>query len=530
MTLGALLEEVEVADTRGPLTPEITGLAYDSRRVTPGAVFFGLAGAREDGARYARTALEQGAVAVVVARGSAVTGGTVVEVEEPRRALAQAAARFHGHPERALHVVGVTGTNGKTTTTWMMESIVRAAGLTPGVIGTTGVRLGDERRPSALTTPESLELFGLLREMVTRAVDVVAIEVSSHALVQRRAFGIGCEVAVFTNLSHDHLDYHGTMERYLDAKLMLFDGRNGATAAGQGHRAFAVVNADDPAAGAVTAAAARGGLTVLHYGFDLSATPPARPLTVSVEGVRPEARGLGLQFWIDRPKALAPPRGRGRTMSDGEIGLRLPLIGRYNAANAAAACTAALALKVPVEAIVRGLETMPAVPGRLERVDEGQASLVVVDYAHTPDALERALAACREHAPGRVLLVFGCGGDRDRAKRPVMGRVAAQGSDHAWVTNDNPRSEDPAAIAAEILSGAPGAGAPGAGSGGAAFTVELDRRAAIAAAIAAARAGDVVLIAGKGHETTQTIGTRVLPFDDRVVAREALRSLAAGRP
>ena len=518
MTLGALLEEVDVTRLRGALEREVTSLCYDSRRVKPGALFFGLAGAHEDGARFARQALAGGAVAVVVSPGEAIEGADVVEVEDPRRAMAQAAARFHAHPERALRVVGVTGTNGKTTTTWMMESIVRAAGLTPGVIGTTGVRLADERRPSALTTPESLELFGLLREMVERGVKVVAIEVSSHALVQHRAYGIGCEVAVFTNLSHDHLDYHGTMERYLDAKLMLFDGRNGRPREGQ--RAFAVVNADDPHAAQVIAAAGRGGLRVLRYGFDLSGQAPAMPLDVSVEGVRPERAGLGLQFWVEIPKDLKPEPRRGRSTNGGEIAVRLPLLGRHNAANAAAAFTTAVALRIPGEAIVRGLETMPAVPGRLEPVDEGQPFLVVVDYAHTPDALERALAACREHGRGRLLLVFGCGGDRDRAKRPLMGRAAARGSDRAWVTNDNPRSEDPAAIAAEITTGAP-AGA---------LAVELDRRAAIAAAVAAAHEGDVVLIAGKGHETTQTVGDRVLPFDDRVVAREALRALAAERP
>ena len=514
MTVASLLEEIEVAAVRGPTDRPLTGLCYDSRRMSPGAVFFGLAGAREDGARFARQALGAGAVAVVVGRNTALEGGTVVEVEEPRRALAQAAARFHGHPERALRMVGVTGTNGKTTTTWMIESIVRAAGLSAGVIGTTGVRLGDERRASPLTTPESLELFGLLREMVERGVKVVAVEVSSHALVQRRAYGLGCEVAVFTNLTHDHLDYHGTMERYLDAKLMLFDGRNGRSA----EHPFAVINADDPAAPQVEAAARQGGLRVLRYGFDLSAKAPAMRLDVSVEGVKPEAAGLGLQCWVDVPKDLRPESRRGRW--EGEIPLHLPLIGRHNAANAAAAFTAAMALRIPGETIVRGLETMPAVPGRLERVDEGQPFLVVVDYAHTPDALERALDACREHGRGRVLLVFGCGGDRDRAKRPLMGRAAARGSDRAWVTNDNPRGEDPAAIAAEIVAGAPAAG----------LAIELDRRAAIAAAIAAAREGDVVLIAGKGHETTQTVGDRVLPFDDRAVARETLRALAAGRP
>ena len=510
MTLATLLEEIDVDGVSGPTDRDISGLCYDSRRVSPGAVFFGLAGQREDGGRYARQALAAGAAAVVVERGSTIEGRTVVEVEEPRRALAQAAARFHGHPERALRIVGVTGTNGKTTTTWMLESIFRAAGWRAGLMGTTGVRLGEERRASTLTTPESVELFGLLGEMVARGVQGVAIEVSSHALVQRRAFGLACEVVVFTNLSRDHLDYHGAMERYLDAKLMLFDGRNGRAA----ERAFAIVNADDAAAGAVVAAAERGGLRVLRYGMDLAGTAPAMALDVSVEGVTPGPGGLTLELWAEVPKDLRA-RANGRPASGaegGEHAVRLPLLGRHNAANAAAAFLAAVALRIPIEAIVRGLETMPAVPGRLERVDEGQPFLVAVDYAHTPDALERALAACRDHGRGRVLLVFGCGGDRDRGKRPEMGRIAAAGSDLAWVTNDNPRGEDPAAIAAEIVAGAGGSG----------LAVELDRRRAIAQAVAAARPGDVVLIAGKGHETTQTIGAQVLPFDDRTVAREAL--------
>jgi len=503
VTLATLLEGVDVEGVSGPTDREVTGLSCDSRRVGTGMVFFGLAGAREDGALYARQALGAGAAAVVVARGAAVAGGTVVEVTEPRRAMAQAAARFHGHPERALRVVGITGTNGKTTTTWMLESVFRAAGWRAGVIGTTGVRLGTESRPAALTTPESIELFALLREMVDGGLRAVAIEVSSHALVQRRAFGLGCEVAVFTNLSHDHLDYHGTMERYLDAKLMLFDGRNGATPA----QACAVVNADDARATEVIEAAERGGLRVLRFGTNSKAGASSSRLDVVVGGVEAQARGLGLTL------SVHVPRGRASGAAAGEVAVRLPLLGRHNAANAAAAVAAGVALGIPLDTIVRGLEGVPAVPGRLERVDEGQPFLVAVDYAHTPDALARALAACREHGAGRVLLVFGCGGDRDRAKRPVMGRVAADAADVAWVTNDNPRSEDPEAIAAEIVSGAPPSR----------LHVELDRRAAIGSAVSEARAGDVVLIAGKGHETSQTIGTRVLPFDDREVARAALR-------
>jgi UDP-N-acetylmuramoyl-L-alanyl-D-glutamate--2,6-diaminopimelate ligase len=496
VTLAALLEGVDVGVVNGPTDREVSDLCFDSRRVQPGVVFFGLAGLHEDGARYARQALAAGATAVVVARGTVVDGATtVVEVEEPRKALAQAAARFHHHPERALRVVGVTGTNGKTTTTWMLEAIFRAAGWRAGVIGTTGVRLGDEQRPAALTTPESPELFGLLREMADRGVQAVAIEVSSHALVQRRAFGLACEVAVFTNLSHDHLDYHGTMERYLDAKLMLFDGRNHGPAPDAHASWTAVVDADDPSADGVAAAARRGGGRVASFG-------EAEGAHYRIAALAPRERGLSFELRHDG--GLTP--------------IQLPLLGRHNAWNAAGAFAAARAMGIGPEAAASGLAAMPAVPGRLERVESGQPFLVVVDYAHTPDALERALGAAREHGGGRVLLVFGCGGDRDRAKRPAMGRAAAAGADLVWVTSDNPRGEDPGAIAAEILAGAAGRG----------FALELDRRAAIGAALKAARPGDVVVIAGKGHETTQTIGARVLPFDDREVAREALRALAAG--
>ncbi|MBI1795662.1 MAG: UDP-N-acetylmuramoyl-L-alanyl-D-glutamate--2,6-diaminopimelate ligase [Candidatus Eisenbacteria bacterium] len=509
-----MLAEVDVTAVSGPTDAEVTAVSVDSRRVRPGTLFFGVAGTRDDGARYAEQAMASGAVGVVVARGTAFASraraSAIVEVEEPRRALAQAAARLHGHPERALRVVGVTGTNGKTTTTWMLESILRAAGITAGVIGTTGVALGGERRAASLTTPDAPELFALLREMVDRGVQVVAIEVSSHALAQRRAYGIGCEVAVFTNLTRDHLDYHETMERYFDAKLMLFDGRNGARRDG----AVAVVNANDPNADAVARAAERGGLSVLRYAVATAGDGlPVVDADLAVLKIETTPGGLDLEVVLD-------PRPRS------EFHATVPLIGRHNAWNAAAAMTAAHALGIASETSALGLASMPQVPGRLERVDAGQPFLVVVDYAHTPDALERALAAAREHATGRVLLVFGAGGDRDRGKRAPMGAVAARLADHAWVTNDNPRGEDPRTIADEILSGA-GVAAPGpAERRRATITVELDRRRAIAAALAVARAGDVVLIAGKGHETTQTIGTAVTPFDDRLVTREALAAIA----
>jgi UDP-N-acetylmuramoyl-L-alanyl-D-glutamate--2,6-diaminopimelate ligase len=323
-------------------------------------------------------------------------------------------------------------------------------------------------------------------------VRAVAIELSSHALAQRRCFGVDCDVVVFTNLSHDHLDYHQTLERYLDAKLMLFDGRNRGPAP---TRPWAVVNRDDARAPQVMDAALAGGLERRTFGEGAGAD-------VRIRDLRPHRRGLGFELVEAGPG----------------IAIDLPLLGRYNAWNAAAAFAAARALGIPAETAAAGLAAADPVPGRLERIDEGQPFDVVVDYAHTPDALTHAIAATREHAAGRLLLVFGCGGDRDRAKRPVMGRVAAERSDRAWITNDNPRSEEPSRIAAEIAAGDP------AGR----LAIELDRRTAIAAAFAAARPGDAVLVAGKGHEGTQTIGDRVLPFDDRVVARELLRA-GAGR-
>ena len=413
-------------------------------------------------------------------------------VPEPRRTLARAAAAFHGEPALSLVVAVVTGTNGKTTTTYLLESVFEAAGWPAGLIGTTGVRLRGQWRPGALTTPEAPELHALLEEMKELGVRAVALEVSSHALVQRRAWGLHSDVAIFTNLSHDHLDYHGTLEAYLDAKWTLFDGRNGD----HGRKPWtAVVNADDPAAPGVLEAAARGGGARRTFGRAGSAD-------VRIETVEPRPGGIAVTLAEDG----AP------------VAFTLPLLGGYNAWNAAGAYAAARSLGIDSATAVRGLSRAGGVPGRLERVDRGQSFEVVVDYAHTPDALAKALAAAREHAAGSVLLVFGCGGDRDRAKRPVMGRVAAQGADRVWITSDNPRGEDPAAIAGGIA----------AGMGDHPGRVLLDRREAIADALAAARPGDLVLIAGKGHEATQTIGDRVLPFDDRQVAGRLLESRSAG--
>ena len=505
MTVGEVLQDVRIVRARGAMDREVGGLAYDSRRVRPGDVFFGLSGLKQDGQAYVRQALTAGAVAAVVERDIDLPEATLVQVDETRTALAQASARFFEFPSRAMRVVGVTGTNGKTTTTFLLDSVFRAAGWTTGVIGTTGVRIRDEWRASAFTTPEAPELQGLLREMADRGVAAAAIEVSSHALAQRRSYALECDVVVFTNLTQDHLDFHGTMDAYRDAKEMLFDDRNGPTT----KRPVAVINEDDPAAPAFREAARRGGMREMLYSADPGAGMASH---VHFEGVTAVARGLEIQVFVD-----PDPRRRFKTI-ESESHFTLLLLGRHNASNAAAVFAAALALGIDRRTIERGLESAPPVPGRLERVDAGQPFEVIVDYAHTPDALVHALGAVREHVAGRILTVFGCGGDRDRGKRPLMGRAAAEGSDLAWVTSDNPRSEDPAEIAAEVAAGAPVG----------ALRVELDRRAAIAAALAEARPGDAVLIAGKGHETTQTFADRTVPFDDREVARGLLAEGATG--
>jgi UDP-N-acetylmuramoyl-L-alanyl-D-glutamate--2,6-diaminopimelate ligase len=503
--LRELLEAVETLAVRGATELEVRGLCLDSRRVSPGEVFFALPGVRDDGARFAADAVEAGAIAVFGGGGLEAIPGTVVEVAEPRLALAQAAVRFHGHPSRELGVVAVTGTNGKTTTTWLVEAMCSTWGRRTGLIGTTGVRVAGEISPSPFTTPEAPDLQGLLASMRAAGVTHVALEASSHALVQRRTWGLACDACVFTNLTQDHLDYHGTMDAYLDAKLMLFDGRNG----GREKPCVAVVNADDPHAPRVAAAAAEGGMRTVYFG---SPAAVGERDGITIMRVEPRRDGLALAF-VERAGANVTERP-----------CTLPMLGRYNAWNAAAALAAARALGVDGGSAVRALERFTGVPGRLERVDAGQGFAAVVDYAHTPDALERALAACREHTSARVLLVFGCGGDRDKGKRPRMGEAAARGADRAWITNDNPRSEDPRRIADEIMAGVPTGTT-------AKFEIVLDRRAAIAAALAAAGPGDLVLVAGKGHETTQTTAGVVVPFDDRVVTRELLgSSLRTGTP
>jgi len=491
VTAAELLAALAPASPRGELPPAVAGLAYDSRRVRPGDWFFALPGQHSDGAAFAAAARRAGAAAVVAER---ATGGTPeVLVHDARVALAQAAARFYGEPSRRLRMVGITGTNGKTTGAWLTGAVLEAGGLRAAVLGTVGAFLPGGGRATGFTTPEAPELQALLAETAAGGAAAAVMEVSSHGLALKRSYGVAFDVTVFTNLSQDHLDFHGTPAAYLDAKLRLFDGRNGAAGV---KPTVAVVHAADAHAGAVAAAARRGGQRVLTY----AARGPA---DVRAEAVRAEAGGTRFTVCDTEGRHAAATR----------------LSGGFNVENALAAWAAGLALGVPAAARAAGLAALTGVPGRLEPVDAGQPFAVYVDYAHTPDALARVLGAVRPLARGRVHVLFGAGGDRDAGKRRGMGAVAARLADRVVLTSDNPRSEDPLAILAAIRAGAP-AGATGR------IEIEPDRRLAIGRALAAAAPGDVVVLAGKGHETTQTVGAEVRPFDDRAEARAVLARLA----
>ncbi len=492
MQLHELVGGDDVVGWVGDHDVEITSITHDSRGATRGCCFACIPGAVADGHDFAAQAVETGAVALLVERQLDLPV-TQVRVRNVRRVLGPVAAAFYGHPSRTVHCLGVTGTNGKTTTTYLLEQIVRAGGRRVGVVGTVGARIDGLDVPIARTTPEADDLQALLARMRDDGLDYAAIEVSSHALDQHRIDGTWFVAACFTNLTQDHLDYHGSMETYFEAKARLFDPGRAATAA---------VNVDDRNGREIARRATESGLPVVTFGF----TDARGGQTVDVHAEDLELGEHGTRF----------------TLVVRSTGARVPvttrLLGRFNVANALAAGATALAAGFPLRAVTAGLEAPVQIPGRLERVEAGQPFTVLVDYAHTPDGLERLLEVTRPLAPdGRVLLVFGCGGDRDRAKRQAMGKVAADGADFVIVTSDNPRSEDPHAIAAAVLGGLQASETP--------RRVELDRRAAITLALQGARPGDVVVIAGKGHETGQTTGDVTVPFDDRVVAREALGAL-----
>jgi UDP-N-acetylmuramoyl-L-alanyl-D-glutamate--2,6-diaminopimelate ligase len=459
---------------------EVTAIEHDSRRVTPGAVFCAVRGQRADGTAFAEQARAKGAVATV-ADVPAPAGWTEpwFVVGNARAALAAWSAVFYRHPSEALLVIGVTGTNGKTTTAHLLRAILEAAGRRSGLIGTTGYVVGSGEREAARTTPEAPEVQRMLREMVDDGCQACAMEVSSHALALHRADHLRFSAAVFTNLTRDHLDFHGSMEAYFLAKRRLFEGLPAG--------APALVNADDPYG--VRLAADFGHATT--YGLDHAADVTYSSLSITM---------LGLDAEVATPL--------------GSLRLRSRLAGRPNAYNVLASVATAVALGLPGDAIERGIAALASVPGRFQTVSGPEDDItVVVDYAHTDDALRNLLETARPLTRGRVIVVFGCGGDRDRTKRPLMGAVAARLSDLAVLTSDNPRSEDPAAIIEDMKKGM---------QQSVAWTAITDRREAISYAIGEAHPGDLVLVAGKGHERYQETGGRALPFDDVEVSRSGL--------
>ncbi|WP_027408229.1 UDP-N-acetylmuramoyl-L-alanyl-D-glutamate--2,6-diaminopimelate ligase [Anoxybacillus tepidamans] len=484
MKLQTLLSYLHDFTTYVGENPTITSIEMDSRKVTKGALFICIKGFTVDGHDFARKAVENGAVAIVAERNVDVPVPVII-VRDSKRAMAVLADAFYGQPTHQLHLIGVTGTNGKTTTTHMIEHIFRKSKKKTGLIGTVHIKIGDKTYEVQNTTPESLVLQKTFKQMVDENVDVAIMEVSSHALHMGRVHGCDYDVAVFTNLTQDHLDYHRTMEEYRLAKGLLFAQLGNRF----DHRRpkFAVLNHDDPASEQykhMTAA------TIITYGID-------RPSDIMAKNI--DVTSGGMVFDLVTPYET--------------VRIKTKLIGRFNVYNVLAAAAACLVSGIALSTIVEAIEELSGVPGRFETVDEGQDFTVIVDYAHTPDSLENVLKTIRQFARGRVCVVIGCGGDRDRTKRPLMAQIAVQYADTAIFTSDNPRSERPEDILKDMENGVVGQR----------YVSIVDRKEAIRYAVHNASEGDVILIAGKGHETYQIIGDRTLHFDDRLVAREAIK-------
>ncbi len=485
--MSVLLDALAEKRVIGAPPAAVSGLVADSRRVAPGDCFVAVPGFKQDARRFVPEAVNRGASAVVTEGEPLDVAVCQVLVPSARFAASRLAAAYHGNPSRHLTVVGITGTNGKTTTSYLVDALLRARGFQTGLIGTIHYVIAGQKLPAGQTTPEALELQSMLARMRDGGVRGVAMEVSSHALALWRVDDIEFDVAVFTNLTQDHLDFHGTLDEYRRAKRRLFELLERSSKP----RRTAVINADDPSAEELV----RGlDVAVVTFGLGSRAAVRAAEYTSALDGIR---------------MTVETPRGR--------VTLVSPLIGEHNVMNLLGAVATGLALGLDGEAIARALGSVGTVPGRFERVTAGQPFLVVVDYAHTPDALERVLATARKITAGRLGVVFGCGGDRDRGKRPIMGEIAARLADHVWITSDNPRSERPEAIIDEIV-----AGARRIARASETWMTVPDRRAAIRAALEWARPDDTIVIAGKGHETYQIIGPDVLAFDDREVARQIL--------
>ncbi len=499
MRLSDLVSILPEKTLRGPGDVEVKGVKNDSRQVAPGDLFIAVRGVQLDAHEFIPQAVSKGAVAVLCEDDSRVQGATAVRVPDSRAALPLVASTFYGHPTKRLRLVGVTGTNGKTTTTNLVRKILEEAGHRAGLLGTISTIVCDEPRPAHLTTPDAIELQALFSEMVDCGSAYGVMEVSSHALALHRVDSCEFDTAVFTNLTQDHLDYHITMENYRDAKAELFRslGRSyhGSPKAGA---KTGIINADDPS-GEYMAAACPA--PVLTYGIDSDADVRARLVTYE------SGRCI---FTADTPA--------------GPVDLHLKLAGRINVYNSLAAIACAVVEGIPLEQQRRALEATDPIPGRFDRVDEGQRFAVIVDYAHSPDGLLNVLKVSRDLTEGNVIVVFGCGGDRDRTKRPIMGRIAGENADLAIMTSDNPRSEDPEAIIDEIETGIKET-SPRLG-----YLREPDRAKAIRKAIWRAQEGDAVLIAGKGHENYQIFRDRTIHFDDREVASALLRERSGEAP
>jgi UDP-N-acetylmuramoyl-L-alanyl-D-glutamate--2,6-diaminopimelate ligase len=493
MKLGHLLEGLSEYDLDGNPEQEINGMVYDSRRVKPGYLFVAIKGFTVDGHDYLKDAIQNGASVVVGETFEGISGDlTRVRVPDSREALWKLACQFYDHPFEGMNLIGVTGTNGKTSTCYILESILTAAGATPGIIGTINYHFSGKSYETPGTTPESLDLMAYLRQMADEGVSDVIMEVSSHALDQRRTGGCPFRVAIFTNLSRDHLDYHKTMEEYFEAKSLLFTELRKHV---RDYEPIAVINTDDP------------------KGSELISLTDARVMTY---GLTHDCHVRADSVFVDKNGVMArliTPKG--------ERSFQAPLIGEVNIYNILAASAAALSLGVDLGTVVDGIERLQVVPGRLELVENNRGLTLMVDYAHTPEALLKTLETVRPLVQGKVLTVFGCGGDRDKGKRFEMGQVAGENSDLVFITSDNPRSEDPLSIIAQIKEGILGSGLTWLDASsqevitGPGYFIEADRREAIRKAVSMAGKDDLVLIAGKGHEDYQIIGNKRIAFDDR---------------
>jgi UDP-N-acetylmuramoyl-L-alanyl-D-glutamate--2,6-diaminopimelate ligase len=490
MQLTNLISSLNVLKFEGNKTQSITGIAFHSKQIKPGYLFVCIRGLKTDGHLFINEAINQGAVAIVVEKWQQVPPGvSQILVSGSRSALAKMSSVFFGNPTSKLKLIGVTGTNGKTTTAQFIENIFSAAGLKTGLLGTIEYKIGDEKLPVGRTTPESYDLQNIFRQMVEKEVKVAVIEVSSHAVDLHRTDECEFDALVFTNLSQDHLDYHGTLDKYFEVKNRLFLNHAGS-------ECIFVINLDDAYGQRI---ASISNPKKVYYGLQESAQVKA--LDIILES-------SGSHFRISSSASLQ------------EIDLQL--LGFFNVYNALAAAALGLAFDLPLKVIKKGLEAVENVSGRFEVVDCGQNFSVIVDYAHTPDGLEKLLSSARDITKGRLITIFGCGGDRDKLKRPLMGEVAGNLSDNSIITSDNPRSEDPNVIISQIEEGLKKVTSN--------YCLEVDRKKAIYKGISMADENDCVIIAGKGHETYQEFKDKTVPFDDRIMAKEALRKLAICSP